>query len=83
MLPEDAKNMLGKYKRPEDPNIAKPRQQQIDKWGRAWATGRRKASVARAWVVEGIGKALVNGKPLVETFPRIVNRECHMTAGHY
>ena len=83
MLPEDAKNMLGKYKRPEDPNIAKPRQQQIDKWGRAWATGRRKASVARAWLVEGIGKALVNGKPLVETFPRIVDRECHMTAGHY
>lgn len=75
MLPEDAKNMLEKYKRPEDPNLAKPKQQQIDKWGRAWATGRRKTSVARVWLVEGTGEALVNGKPLAEAFPRIVDRE--------
>lgn len=75
MLPDDAKALLERYKRPEDPNIAKPKPETIDKWGRAWATGRRKTSVARIWLVEGTGEALVNGKPLVEAFPRIVDRE--------
>lgn len=75
MLPEDARNMLEKYKRAEDPNLARPKQQQIDKWGRAWATGRRKTSVARVWLVDGTGEVLVNGKPLAEAFPRIQDRE--------
>ena len=75
MFPEDAKNMLEKYKRAEDPNLAKQKQQQIDKWGRAWATGRRKTSVARVWLVDGTGEVLINGKPLAEAFPRIQDRE--------
>ena len=32
--------------------------------------GRRKSSVARAWMVPGTGKYVVNGKPLDEYFPR-------------
>lgn len=47
----------------------------LDKFGRALAVGRRKTSTARAWVVEGTGELLVNGKPLHEVFGRIHDRE--------
>ena len=85
LLPEDAKSLLEMYKREMDPNVGKPKEKSIDKWGRAWATGRRKTSVARVWLVEGNGETLINGKPLAEAFPRIVDRECviwplHVTA---
>jgi len=32
--------------------------------------GRRKSSVARAWMKPGSGTVLVNGKPIAEYFPR-------------
>ena len=37
--------------------------------------GRRKTSSAVAWVVEGDGQVLVNGKSLTQTFGRIHDRE--------
>ena len=38
------------------------RQQELDKLGRAYATGRRKDAVARVWVKPGTGKITVNGR---------------------
>ncbi len=38
------------------------REQQIDKQGRAYATGRRKNAIARVWVKPGSGKITVNGR---------------------
>ncbi|OYW87272.1 MAG: 30S ribosomal protein S9 [Sphingobium sp. 32-64-5] len=38
------------------------RQQEIDQFGRAYATGRRKDAVARVWVKPGTGKVTVNGR---------------------
>jgi len=38
------------------------RQQELDKQGRAYATGRRKDAVARVWVKPGTGKITVNGR---------------------
>jgi len=38
------------------------REQQIDKQGRAYATGRRKDAVARVWLKPGTGKITVNGR---------------------
>ena len=38
------------------------REQQIDKQGRAYATGRRKNAIARVWVKPGTGKIIVNGR---------------------
>ncbi|MGE4409901.1 MAG: 30S ribosomal protein S9 [Sphingomonadales bacterium] len=38
------------------------RQQELDKQGRAYATGRRKDAVARVWVKPGTGKVTVNGR---------------------
>jgi small subunit ribosomal protein S9 len=38
------------------------REQQLDKQGRAYATGRRKDAVARVWLKPGSGKITVNGR---------------------
>ena len=38
------------------------REQELDKQGRAYATGRRKDAVARVWVKPGTGKIVVNGR---------------------
>jgi small subunit ribosomal protein S9 len=42
--------------------LAVLRQQELDKQGRAYATGRRKDAVARVWVKPGTGKITVNGR---------------------
>ncbi len=42
----------------------------IDEHGRAYATGKRKNSVARVWIKPGSGKITVNGKPADEYFMR-------------
>ena len=42
----------------------------IDDLGRAYATGRRKESVARVWLKKGKGQVVVNGKVQDEYFSR-------------
>jgi small subunit ribosomal protein S9 len=46
------------------------REQQIDKQGRAYATGRRKDAVARVWLKPGSGKITVNGRDQTVYFAR-------------
>jgi Ribosomal protein S9 len=46
------------------------RQQELDKQGRAYATGRRKDAVARVWVKPGTGKITVNGRDQETYFAR-------------
>jgi len=46
--------------------------QQVDEFGRAYATGKRKDAVARVWVKPGSGKITVNGKEFREYFARPV-----------
>ena len=48
--------------------------QKLDKYGRAYATGKRKNAVARVWIKPGRGLATVNGKPLDQYFARPVLR---------
>jgi small subunit ribosomal protein S9 len=48
--------------------------QKLDKYGRAYATGKRKNAVARVWIKPGRGLATVNGKPLDQYFTRPVLR---------
>jgi small subunit ribosomal protein S9 len=38
------------------------REQQLDKYGRAYATGRRKDAVARVWLKPGSGNIVINGR---------------------
>ena len=47
------------------------REQQLDKFGRAYATGRRKDAVARVWLKPGSGRIEVNGRDQ-ETYFAIV-----------
>ncbi|MCR9072761.1 MAG: 30S ribosomal protein S9 [Alphaproteobacteria bacterium] len=44
----------------------------VDKFGRSYATGRRKNAIARVWVKRGQGIITVNGKPSNEYFARPV-----------
>ena len=46
------------------------REQELDKHGRAYATGRRKDATARVWVKPGTGKITVNGRDQEVYFAR-------------
>ncbi|MDP9164311.1 MAG: 30S ribosomal protein S9 [Pseudomonadota bacterium] len=46
------------------------REQELDKYGRAYATGRRKDAVARVWLKPGSGKIVVNGRDQEVYFAR-------------
>jgi small subunit ribosomal protein S9 len=46
------------------------REQELDKEGRAYATGRRKDAVARVWIKPGKGKVTVNGRDQETYFAR-------------
>jgi small subunit ribosomal protein S9 len=46
------------------------REQQLDKHGRAYATGRRKDAIARVWLKPGSGKIEINGREQEVYFAR-------------
>ena len=50
------------------------REQQLDKYGRAYATGRRKDAVARVWLKPGSGKIEINGRDQAIYFARATLR---------
>jgi len=75
VMPPDARAAIEEFKRKIDPKLNLPRPILIDRFGRALGAGRRKSSVARAWVVEGDGEVLVNGKSLAQAFSRVHDRE--------
>src|SRR6202030_2095240 len=55
---------------PEAPKYVK----KIDKYGRAYATGKRKDAVARVWIKPGAGKVTVNTRDVEIYFARPVLR---------
>ena len=60
------------------------REQELDKYGRAYATGRRKDAVARVWLRPGSGKIVVNGRDQQVYFARptlrlVINQPFGMT----
>jgi small subunit ribosomal protein S9 len=50
------------------------RECKVDAQGRAYATGKRKSSVARVWIKPGTGKIFVNGREQDVYFARAVLR---------
>lgn len=56
---------------PAEEQLPEPK---IDQLGRAYATGKRKDSIARVWIKPGTGKVEVNGKELASYFVRPVLR---------
>ena len=75
LRPKEVDDALLVFKKAIQPFINIEKTIPIDKFGRALGTGRRKQSVARAWVVEGTGEMLVNGKTLPDAFGRVHDRE--------
>jgi small subunit ribosomal protein S9 len=55
---------------PEAPKYVK----KVDKFGRAYATGKRKDAVARVWIKPGAGKVIVNTREVEVYFARPVLR---------
>ena len=50
------------------------REKKVDKFGRAYATGKRKNAIARVWVKPGKGNITINGKTSDQYFARPVLR---------
>jgi small subunit ribosomal protein S9 len=55
---------------PETPQYVK----KVDKYGRAYATGKRKDAVARVWIKPGAGRIVVNTREVEVYFARPVLR---------
>ncbi|WP_420406409.1 30S ribosomal protein S9 [Nisaea sp.] len=53
---------------------AAPAEPKLDKFGRAYATGKRKNAIARVWIKPGNGKIVVNGREDSVYFARPVLR---------
>jgi small subunit ribosomal protein S9 len=75
LVPEEVTQTLNRYKRAIQPNLNVAKPHYVDHYGRALGIGRRKTSVAKAYVVEGEGEVLVNGKSLTQFFGRVHDRE--------
>jgi small subunit ribosomal protein S9 len=75
LIPSEVQAAMDVWKRDIQPFNNRPAPILIDDFGVASAVGRRKASSAKAWIVEGEGEVLVNGKPLHMAFARVHDRE--------
>lgn len=74
-VPDEVRNTLDQFLRPGNPYGSKPLPPTVDERGRARGTGKRKSSSAVVYLVEGDGQVLVNGRNLVDAFPRLHDRE--------
>ncbi|KAH9872358.1 hypothetical protein IAQ61_005193 [Plenodomus lingam] len=75
LMPDEVLEAMSRYKKPVQPGDIVPKPGVIDELGRAKGVGRRKTSSAVAWLVEGEGEVLVNGKSLSQFFGRLHHRE--------
>ncbi|KAL9124553.1 MAG: hypothetical protein Q9217_006124, partial [Psora testacea] len=80
VMPPSLKQAMQIYKRDVDPYAVNKKPAIIDADGKACAIGRRKASSAKVYLVQGEGKVLVNGKSLNTAFGRIHDRESALWA---
>ena len=71
---------MEQFRRPGSAELQKPKVQKLDDYGRAKGIGRRKDSSARVYLVEGTGEVLINGKSIVQAFPRLHDRESALWA---
>jgi small subunit ribosomal protein S9 len=80
LMPEEVAAMLRRYMRDVQPFHNQPKPGVVDEYGRARGVGRRKSSNAVAFLVEGEGECLINGKPLTQAFGRLHDRESALWA---
>jgi small subunit ribosomal protein S9 len=72
--------VMEQFRRPGSAELQKPKVQKLDQYGRAKGIGRRKESSARVYLVEGTGEVLINGKSIIQAFPRLHDRESALWA---
>ncbi|MCJ1416043.1 37S ribosomal protein S9, mitochondrial [Xylographa parallela] len=75
LMPAEVVATTAYYRRDVDPFAVVRRPQRVDAAGRSFGNGRRKASTANVYLVEGEGEVRVNGRSLNAAFPRIHDRE--------
>lgn len=80
LMPDEVAYALRRYMRDVQPFHNQPKPGVVDEYGRARGVGRRKSSNAVAYLVEGEGECLVNGKPLTQAFGRLHDRESALWA---
>lgn len=78
--PPEIEKALEIYKRDLDPFALTKRPAIIDEDGKTCQIGRRKASRAKVFLIQGEGKVLVNGKTLNSVFGRIHDRDSALWA---
>ena len=66
--------LQGLSSNPEGAAGAPVREQILDKFGRAYATGKRKNAIARVWIKPGSGKITINDRDQERYFARPVLR---------
>jgi small subunit ribosomal protein S9 len=74
------KRAIDRFRRPGLVAVKKAPPGKLDEEGRAYGLGRRKTSAATVHLVEGSGEVLVNGRNLVDAFPRLHDRESALWA---
>lgn len=80
LRPAGLNKILNTYIRPGSAEIQKAKPGTIDEFGRSRAVGRRKEAAATVQLVEGDGQVLVNGRNLLDVFPRVHDRESALWA---
>ncbi|KAF2271643.1 uncharacterized protein EI97DRAFT_437672 [Westerdykella ornata] len=75
LMPQEVLVAMQRYKKDTQPSDMRPNPVFVDEAGRAKGVGRRKTSSAVAWLVEGEGEVLINGKTLTDFFGRVHDRE--------
>ncbi|OAP56853.1 hypothetical protein AYL99_08965 [Fonsecaea erecta] len=78
--PKEVRQILSRFRRPGSEEIQKAKPGKIDDYGRSVGIGRRKESSAKVYLVEGTGDVLVNGRSIVQAFPRPHDRESALWA---
>ena len=75
LMPEEVVSLVDKFKKDFQPDVGLQKPRVLDELGRARGVGRRKASTAVAWLVDGEGEVLINGKSLSQYFGRVRHRD--------
>lgn len=75
LRPSTITEILKQYQRPGSAKLQQAIPGTVDQDGRSKGVGRRKESSAQVFLVEGTGEILVNGKSIVQAFPRLHDRE--------
>ncbi|EXJ79710.1 hypothetical protein A1O3_07993 [Capronia epimyces CBS 606.96] len=78
--PREVKQVLDRFRRPGSEEVQKAKPGKIDEYGRSIGLGRRKESTAKVYLVEGTGEVMVNGRSIVQMFPRVHDRESALWA---